>query len=79
MQYGANKFLFTGDAETRAEKDMLAAHLIPIVDVLKVSHHGAKESTNANILSQANPTYAAISVGLDNRYHHPTAEAHSTA
>ena len=75
MQYGVNKFLFTGDAETRAEEDMLAAHLIPKVDVLKVSHHGAKEATNANFLSQAKPTYAAISVGTDNRYDHPTSEA----
>ncbi|WP_397538391.1 ComEC/Rec2 family competence protein [Rummeliibacillus pycnus] len=75
MQHGDKKFLFTGDAETPAEEDMLEAGLIPKVDVLKVSHHGAKEATNADFLAVAKPTYAAISVGEGNRYHHPTDEA----
>ncbi|WP_102692029.1 ComEC/Rec2 family competence protein [Rummeliibacillus pycnus] len=75
MQHGDKKFLFTGDAETPAEEDMLHAGVVPKVDVLKVSHHGAKEATNTDFLAVAKPTYAAISVGEGNRYHHPTAEA----
>lgn len=75
MQHGDKKFLFTGDAETPAEDDMLEARVIPKIDVLKVSHHGAKEASNSNFLSVARPTYAAISVGEGNRYDHPTTEA----
>ncbi|MBO2537761.1 MULTISPECIES: ComEC/Rec2 family competence protein [Rummeliibacillus] len=75
MQHGDKKFLFTGDAETQAEEDMLEAGIVPKVDVLKVSHHGAREASNSDFLAVAKPTYAAISVGKDNRYGHPTAEA----
>jgi len=75
MQHGDKKFLFTGDAETPAEEDMLNAGVLSKVDVLKVSHHGAKEATNTDFLAVTKPTYAAISVGEGNRYHHPTYEA----
>ncbi len=75
MQHGDKKFLFTGDAETPAEEDMLNAGVVQKVDVLKVSHHGAKEASNSNFLAVLKPTYAAISVGEGNRYHHPTFDA----
>ncbi|MGF9975438.1 MBL fold metallo-hydrolase [Viridibacillus arvi] len=73
LQNGNNKFLFTGDAEFPAEDDMLASNLIPQVDVLKVSHHGAEEATSEAFLAKAKPTYAAISVSTTNGYGHPTA------
>ncbi|MEK4759724.1 ComEC/Rec2 family competence protein [Viridibacillus sp. FSL E2-0187] len=72
LQNGNNKFLFTGDAEFPAEDDMLASNLIPQVDVLKVSHHGAEEATSEAFLAKAKPTYAAISVSATNGYGHPT-------
>ncbi|MGX9134482.1 ComEC/Rec2 family competence protein [Rummeliibacillus sp. JY-2-4R] len=75
MQHGDKKFLFTGDAETPAEEDMLNAGVLQKVDVLKVSHHGAKEASNSNFLAVLKPTFAAISVGEGNRYHHPTNDA----
>lgn len=75
MQHGDKKFLFTGDAETQSEEDMLKAGVLTKIDVLKVSHHGAREATNTDFLNVIKPTYAAISVGTHNRYHHPTAEA----
>lgn len=75
MQHGDKKFLFTGDAETPAEEDMLDAGVVSKVDVLKVSHHGAKEASTAKFLAVTKPTYAAISVGEGNRYEHPTTEA----
>jgi len=73
LQHNKKKFLFTGDAEKQAEKDMLAKKLIPAVDVLKVSHHGAKDATTAEFLAKAKPKFAAISVGKNN-YGHPTKE-----
>ncbi|MBK3494200.1 MBL fold metallo-hydrolase [Viridibacillus sp. YIM B01967] len=72
LQNGNNKFLFTGDAELPSENDMLANGLVPKVDVLKVSHHGAEEATSAAFLDKAKPTFAAISVGATNGYGHPT-------
>lgn len=75
VTHGENKFLFTGDAETPAENDMINAGILEDIDVLKVSHHGAKEATNANFLAVVKPEIAAISVGKGNRYDHPTASA----
>lgn len=72
VTHGKNKFLFAGDAETPAENDMIDANILEDIDVLKVSHHGAKEATNANFLALVKPEIAAISVGEGNRYAHPT-------
>lgn len=71
MTYGKKSFLFVGDAETKAETDMINAKQTLKADVLKVGHHGAKTSTSANFLKQVKPTYAVISVGKNN-YGHPT-------
>lgn len=72
VQHSQKKFLLTGDIETRAENDLLKAKVLSKIDVLKVSHHGAKQASNANFLQKTKPNYAAISVGSSNRYGHPT-------
>lgn len=74
LKYNKNTFLFTGDAETKAEKDMLSKKYISKVDVLKVGHHGAKESSSKEFLNVVKPKYAVISVGKGNRYKHPTTD-----
>ena len=74
LKHNKNTFLFTGDAETQAENDMLAKKVLSKVDVLKVSHHGAKSSTSEKFLKAVKPKYAVISVGKGNRYKHPTQE-----
>lgn len=71
LKYNKNTFLFTGDAEQKAENDMIVKKYISKVDVLKVSHHGAKNATTKNFLNKAKPKYAVISVGKNN-YKHPT-------
>ncbi|GAB6892148.1 ComEC/Rec2 family competence protein [Geobacillus stearothermophilus] len=73
VTYGKKSFLFTGDAETRAEADMVKAKKDLRADVLKVGHHGAKTSTSATLLKAVKPSYAVISVGK-NSYGHPTSE-----
>lgn len=75
VTHGTKKFLLTGDAETPAEEDMLAANVLEPVDVLKVSHHGAAEASTTAFLNAVKPKLAVISVGEGNRYNHPTAEA----
>jgi len=69
--YNENSFLFTGDAESLSEEEMLNNNLDLSADVLKVGHHGSKSSTSQNFLNTVNPKYAVISVGKDNDYNHP--------
>ena len=69
---GNRKFLFTGDAEKATESDVLAEKLNIDCDVLKVGHHGSNSSSTAAFLKAASPEYAAISVGKDNMYSHPS-------
>lgn len=73
VTYNQNKFLFTGDAEKASESDMVKAKQTLLADVIKVGHHGAKTSSNADFLKVVKPKYAVISVGK-NAYGHPTAE-----
>lgn len=72
LTYGKKSFLFTGDAETKSEKDMINSKQTVKADVLKVGHHGAKNSTSSSFLKKVKPTYAVISVGKGNSYGHPT-------
>ena len=65
-------FLFTGDAESEPEKDMLKNCKSDLnVDVLKVGHHGSKTSTTQNFLKAVSPQIAVISCGEGNDYGHP--------
>lgn len=43
-------------------------------DILKVSHHGSKNSTPDELLAKISPTLSVISCGRDNRYGHPHQE-----
>ncbi|WP_019849696.1 ComEC/Rec2 family competence protein [Desulfitobacterium sp. PCE1] len=72
LVYGANAFLFTGDAEDVSEKEMLASGVNLKADVLKVGHHGSSSSTTKDFLTAVDPKHAIISVGKDNSYGHPT-------
>lgn len=74
INYDKTNFLFTGDAELKSEKDMLAKKLITKVDVLKVGHHGSKDSSSKELLAIAKPTYSIISVGAKNQYKLPTSD-----
>ena len=66
------KFLFTGDAEAKTEKALIDEGLNIDCDVLKVAHHGSSSSSSQSFLKAATPKYAAISVGENNIYSHPT-------
>jgi competence protein ComEC len=74
VTYGKNTFLFTGDAEEKSEKDMINSKQKIKAEVLKVGHHGAKETTTDSFLKTVQPKYAVISVGAKNSYKHPTNE-----
>lgn len=69
---GDRKFLLTGDAGKSVEANMLESGLLLDCDVLKVGHHGSSSSSSEEFLAAASPEYAAISVGKNNSYSHPT-------
>ena len=72
---GETAFLFTGDAEETADKDILQVGYDLQADVLKVGHHGSSTSSSQAFLQAVKPKYAVISVGVGNSYHHPEEEA----
>ena len=78
LTFNGIKICFTGDADKAAEENFLRYteenDVDTDVDVLKVAHHGGKESTNQPFLDAVLPEYAVISVGIPNSYGHPTAE-----
>jgi competence protein ComEC len=63
LVYGRVSFLFTGDLEAAAERELLkrTGHLASTV--LKVAHHGSKGSTTPEFLREVRPAVAVISVG----------------
>lgn len=69
LDFGENSFLFTGDATTKVEKEILNKNLK--VDVYKVAHHGSNSSNSKSFLDKVNPTYGIISTEQDNNYGHP--------
>ncbi len=71
VEYGEKKFLFAGDAEKNAEELLLKSGQNLDCDVLKVSHHGSKDSSDVKFLKAASPDFAVISVGKYNEYNHP--------
>lgn len=74
LTHGENTFLLTGDAEKKAEKDMLSSGKIRHADVFKAGHHGSSSSSSAEFLKAVSPEYAVISCGAGNSYGHPNKE-----
>lgn len=69
--------LFTGDVEGMGEQELLRelqSRKLGNITVLKVAHHGSKNSTSREFLRQVCPAWAVISCGRDNRYGHPHEE-----
>ena len=71
VDFGGTSFLFTGDMETKAEKDLLDQGADLSATVLKVGHHGSDTSSSYSFLREVMPEYAVISVGENNDYGHP--------
>ncbi len=78
VEYGDNKLLFTGDVERKAEELMLADGIDIDCDILKVSHHGSKDSSSVEFINAASPEFAVISVAEYNEFNHPNGETLKT-
>jgi competence protein ComEC len=75
LKYRNRTLLLPGDAEKQAEHTMLQENSAGLrADVLKVGHHGSKNSTIQEFLDAVAPTIAIISSGKDNPYGHPSPE-----
>ncbi|MCY6371948.1 ComEC/Rec2 family competence protein [Clostridium ganghwense] len=74
VSYINTNFLFTGDAETLSEEEILKKGYNIKADVLKLGHHGSNTSTSINFLNEVNPKVAVISCGKGNDYGHPHKE-----
>lgn len=69
------KALFIGDLGAQAQEALLRQNIdIPVVDVLKVAHHGSRD-TSSRLVQAVRPRIALVSVGADNGYGHPTTRA----
>lgn len=74
LRHGSKSFLFTGDIEKTAERDILESGADISADVLKIAHHGSHTSSLKAFLQAVAPEYAVISVGSPNDYGHPHKE-----
>ena len=70
MSAGSFDLWLSADAESGA---ILPLPLHP-VEAMKVSHHGSADPGLPSVLERLRPQVAAIEVGADNTYGHPTPE-----
>ena len=71
VQYGKYSLLLTGDMEKQVEAQLFAEGKLSHIDVLKVPHHGSKTSSTEPFLEAIRPSFAIISDGFENSFHHP--------
>jgi competence protein ComEC len=76
LRFGNQSMLLPGDAEKESERAILAENEADALraDVLKVGHHGSKNSTTPEFLAAVQPHIGIISSGEANPYGHPSPE-----
>jgi len=76
LRYGSRTMLLPGDAEKQVEREILLENSAETIhsDVLKIGHHGSKNSTTPEFLAAVQPHFGIISAGEDNPYGHPSLE-----
>jgi competence protein ComEC len=73
LVYGEVSFLLTGDAERDPEAAMVRSFGGFLRStVLKVAHHGSESGTSQEFIDLVRPSLALISVGVRNRFGHPS-------
>ncbi|MGI8470221.1 MAG: DNA internalization-related competence protein ComEC/Rec2 [Pyrinomonadaceae bacterium] len=74
VNYGARKFLLTGDIEKEAENELLDLPESIQTDVVKVAHHGSRTSSTQNFVNASKARLSVISVGRESPFGHPKPE-----
>lgn len=72
-QYGGFKLLLTGDIDEEALNHLITHAKYTPVTVVKVPHHGSKNSAVEALYDSLQPKYAVISAGRNNSFGHPHA------
>jgi len=73
LTVGEVNALITGDMNSSSERGLLRFAALPEIDLLVVGHHGSKNSTSEELLSELAPDIAIISVGR-NSFGHPAGD-----
>lgn len=73
LSYLNFNILFTGDSQKEQLWEASTKKSIS-VDILQIPHHGSKTGISKEIIKTLRPRLCIISVGKNNRYHHPTQE-----
>lgn len=73
MDYANSSVILPADIDTNIETQLPGRAVTLEADVLKVAHHGSKNSTSETFLAAVMPREAIISVG-SNAYGHPSIE-----
>ena len=74
FEQGPASILLSGDATEAAQADLLLAPELLRSRIYVPPHHGAATPYAQALATAVHPEVALISVGLDNRYGHPTSE-----
>lgn len=78
---GEKTFMLTGDAPQKVEGEIISkncqtARVCPALhsDILKLGHHGSKNSSASVFLGKVAPSEVVVSAGKNNKFHHPNEE-----
>ncbi len=76
VSYGEFCMLLTGDIEKEGELSFVkdCKDYLKDIDILKVAHHGSKNSTSEEFIKFCQPKVSIISCSKKNRYGHPHQE-----
>lgn len=76
LSYGGIDMLLTGDLDKNGENESVKKirNYSQSFDLLKVAHHGSKNSTSQEFLDAVRAKFGIISCGKKNRYGHPHEE-----
>ena len=72
VEWGETKVLLMGDAGPAVQQLLLDGGAVQRCTVLKVPHHGAANSLSDRFMEVVSPRAAIVSVGLENRFGHPS-------
>jgi len=69
-----SSFLFTGDIDAATEQAIVESGADIAADILKLAHHGSKNSNSEIFLRAVAPKAAIVSAGINNAFGHPSPE-----